>query len=76
MTQSPQTRLYFTAEKICIGSYNEVHLYEQRTAQSYWASDFFNLPPNYVATDKTLNQIQADIRQFRRQRFLAKYGKS
>ncbi|MFL9456037.1 MULTISPECIES: hypothetical protein [Nostocales] len=51
-------RLYFTEEKVCIGSYNEVAKYEQETKQSYWASDFFNLPTDYNPVGKTLQEIE------------------
>jgi hypothetical protein len=51
-------RLYFTKEKVCIGSYDEVAKYEQETKQSYWASDFFNLPPDYNFVGKTLKEIE------------------
>ncbi len=48
MQQQLQQRLYFTAEKICIGSYNEVEKYEQENTQSYWASDFYQLISIYA----------------------------
>ena len=59
-------RLYFTAEKICIGSYNEIEKYEQENTQSYWASDFFQLPPDYNPIGQTLNDINLVQSQFPR----------
>ena len=56
------TRLYFTAEKVCIGSYDEVHQYEQQTGQSYWASDFFQLPTDFKYVGQTLTAIQSAVR--------------
>ena len=53
------TRLYFTAEKVCIGSYDEVHQYEQQTGQSYWASDFFQLPTDFKYVGQTLDAIES-----------------
>jgi hypothetical protein len=50
-------RLYFTDDRICIGSYDEVAKYEQETQQSYWASDFFQLPPDYNPIEQTLDDI-------------------
>jgi hypothetical protein len=44
-SKSTETQLYFTAEKVCLGSYDDVAESEQQTKQSYWASDFFQLPP-------------------------------
>ena len=64
MIQTIQTRLYFTAEKACIGSYDEVAEYEQQTKQSYWASDFFQLPPNYNPVGQELNSIELAQRQW------------
>lgn len=60
----PKQRLYFTAEKICIGSYDEVARYEQETGQSYWASDFFNLPPDYNPVGQRLDAIEAIQKQY------------
>lgn len=51
-------RLYFTKEKVCIGSYDEVAKYEQETGQSYWASDFFSLPSDYNPIGKALQEIE------------------
>ncbi|MUG92850.1 hypothetical protein F7734_10470 [Scytonema sp. UIC 10036] len=51
-------RLYFTKEKICIGSYDEVAKYEQKTKQSYWVSEFFNLTPDYNPVGMTLQEIE------------------
>lgn len=62
--QNFQTRLYFTTEKICIGSYDEVARYEQETGQSYWASDFFNLPPDYNPVRQRLDEIEAIQKQY------------
>ena len=59
-----QQRLYFTTEKICIGSYDEVARYEQETGQSYWASDFFNLPPDYNPVGQRLDAIAATEKQY------------
>jgi hypothetical protein len=57
-----KVRLYFTEDKICIGSYNEVEKYEQETGQSYWASDFFELPAGYSFTGKTLEEIETAVK--------------
>lgn len=51
-------RLYFTEDKVCIGSYSEVAEYEQRTKKSYWASDFFNLPLDYNPIGQNLETIE------------------
>jgi hypothetical protein len=53
-----KVRLYFTEDKICIGSYNEVAEYEHKTKQSYWASDFFQLPSTYNPIGQDLETIQ------------------
>ncbi len=66
MQQQLQQRLYFTAEKICIGSYNEVEKYEQENTQSYWASDFFQLPLDYNPIGQTLDNINLVQSQFLR----------
>jgi len=63
-SKSTETRLYFTAEKVCIGSYDEVAEYEQQTKQSYWASDFFQLPPDYNPVGQTLDSIELAQRQW------------
>ncbi|BDA71812.1 hypothetical protein CAL7716_059780 [Calothrix sp. PCC 7716] len=54
-----KTRLYFTWENICIGSYNDVVKYEQETKQSYWASEFFRIPEDYNPIGKSVLEIQA-----------------
>lgn len=54
-------RLYFTEDKICIGSYDEVFKYEQEHAKSYWASGFFQLPVGYNAIGKTLSTIEQEV---------------
>lgn len=54
-----KTRLYFTWENICIGSYDEVARYEQETKQSYWASEFFQIPDDYNPIGKSVLEIQA-----------------
>jgi hypothetical protein len=59
-----ETRLYFTAEKVCIGSYDKVAEYEQQTKQSYWASDFFQLPPDYNPVGQTIESIELVQRQW------------
>jgi hypothetical protein len=64
MIQTTETRLYFTAEKLCIGSYDEVAEYEQQTKQSYWASDFFQLPPDYNPVEQRLDAIELVQRQW------------
>jgi hypothetical protein len=58
-----KVRLYFTEEKICIGSYREVEKYERETKQSYWASEFFELPPDYNPIGKTASEIQLAVRE-------------
>jgi hypothetical protein len=63
-SKSTETRLYFTAEKVCIGSYDDVAEYEQQTKQSYWASDFFQLPPAYNPVGQTLDTIELVQRQW------------
>jgi hypothetical protein len=55
--EEEQVRLYFTKDKICIGSYGEVAEYERKTKQSYWASDFFQLPPAYNPIGQNLEAI-------------------
>jgi hypothetical protein len=67
MTESTPapTRLYFTEEKICIGSYDEVARYEAETGKSYWASEFVVLPVGhspggYDPVGKTMEQILED----------------
>jgi hypothetical protein len=64
MIQTTETRLYFTAEKLCIGSYDEVAEYEQQTKQSYWASDFFQFPPDYNPVEQRLDAIELVQRQW------------
>lgn len=54
-----KVRLYFTEDKICIGSYYEVGEYEQRTKKSYWASDFFQLPLDYNPIGQNLESIES-----------------
>jgi len=61
-------RLYFTASEICIGSYDEVAKYEHSTQQSYWASDFFELPPLYNPVEQTLAQINLAQTEWLRKR--------
>jgi len=56
--QKGKVRLYFTEDKICIGSYDEVAEYEQITKKSYWASDFFQLPPDYNPIGRSLESIE------------------
>lgn len=51
-------RLYFTEDKVCIGSYDEVTEYEQRTKKSYWASDLFQLPLDYNPVGQNLESIE------------------
>jgi hypothetical protein len=58
-----KVRLYFTEEKICIGSYREVEKYERETKNSYWASEFFELPPDYNPIGKTASEIQLAVRE-------------
>ncbi len=55
-----KVRLYFTEDKVCIGSYNEVVQYERETQKSYWASEFFTLPLNYNPIGKTASKIIDD----------------
>lgn len=64
MIQTTETRLYFTAEKLCIGSYDEIAEYEQQTKQSYGASDFFQLPPDYNPVEQRLDAIELVQRQW------------
>ncbi len=71
---TPQTKLYFTAEQVCIGSYDEVTKYEQETRTSYYASEFMTLLPDFNPIGKTFEQIKTEIRQLRRDAFLAKRG--
>lgn len=52
-------RLYFTEDKTCIGSYNEVEKYESETKKSYWASDFFRLPPDYNPIGQSVESIES-----------------
>ena len=54
-----KVRLYFTEGKICIGSYDDVAEYEQRTKKGYWASDFFQLPPDYNPIGRSLECIES-----------------
>ncbi len=54
-----KVRLYFTADKICIGSYDEVAEYEQKTNKSYWASDFFKLTSDYNPIGQNLESIES-----------------
>lgn len=63
-SKSTEIRLYFTTEKVCIGSYDEVAEYEQKTKQSYWASDFFQLPSDYNPVGQTLNTLELAQRQW------------
>lgn len=56
-----KVRLYFTEDKVCIGSYDEVAEYEQRTKKSYWASDFFRLPPDYNPIEQSLESIESAV---------------
>ena len=53
-----KVRLYFTEDKVCIGSYDEVAEYEQKTKKSYWASDFFKLPLTYNPIGQNLKRIE------------------
>ncbi len=54
-----KVHLYFTEDKICIGSYDEVAEYEQKTKKSYWASDFFRLPLDYNPIGQNLESIKS-----------------
>jgi hypothetical protein len=56
-------KLYFTQDNICIGSYDEIHRYEQETGKSYWASEYFQIPTDYNPVGKTAQEIQAADRQ-------------
>ena len=58
-----KVRLYFTEEKICIGSYKEIEKYERETKKSYWASEFFELPPDYNPIGKTADEIKLAVRE-------------
>ena len=58
-----KVRLYFTENKICISSYDEVNEYEQRTKKSYCASDFFRLPPNYNPIRQSIESIESILQQ-------------
>ena len=58
-----KTCLYFTEDKVCIGSYDEVSEYEQKTKKSYWASDFFQLPPDYNPIGQSLESIESIVQQ-------------
>ncbi|MCP6761897.1 MAG: hypothetical protein NHB32_24820 [Fischerella sp. CENA71] len=58
-----KVRLYFTEDKICIGSYREVEKYERETKNSYWASEFFELPPDYNPICKTADEIRLIVRE-------------
>jgi hypothetical protein len=58
-----KVRLYFTEEKICIGSYREVERYERETKNSYWASEFFELPLDYNPIGKTADEIRLAVRE-------------
>jgi len=62
--KATKQRLYFTSEKVCIGSYDEVAEYEQQTKQSYWASNFFELPPDYNPVGQTLDSIELAQKQW------------
>lgn len=55
-----KVKLYFTEDKVCIGSYDEVVQYERETQKSYWASEFFRLPLNYNPIGKTATEIIED----------------
>jgi hypothetical protein len=55
-----KVKLYFTEDKVCIGSYDEVAQYERETQKSYWASEFFTLPLNYNPIGKTVTEIIVD----------------
>lgn len=59
--EARKVRLYFTEDKICIGSYDEVAEYEQKTKKSYWASDFFRLPPDYNPIGQNLESIESAV---------------
>lgn len=67
-------RLYFTEEKICIGSYSEVEKYETETGKSYFGSDFFRLPnlEGYTPIGKTPEEIWADKSEAFRQKLKAR----
>ena len=56
-------RLYFTENKICIGSYNEVEKYEQKMKKTCWASDFFKLPPDYNPIGESLESIKSVVQE-------------
>lgn len=56
-------RLYFTEDKICIGSYKEIEKYEREPKKSYWASEFFQLPQDYNPIGKTANEIKLAVRE-------------
>ena len=56
-------RLYFKESKICIGSYDEVAEYEHQTKKSYWASDFFQFPPDYNPIGKSLESIESVVQE-------------
>ncbi len=61
INEERKVRLYFTEDKICIGSYDEVAEYEQKTKKSYWASDFFQLPPDYNPIGQSLESIESVV---------------
>lgn len=58
-----KVRLYFTEDKICIGSYKEVEKYERETKNSYWASEFCELPPDYNPIGNTADEINLAVRE-------------
>ena len=67
-----KVRLYFTEEKICIGSYKEVEKYERETKHSYWASEFFKLPSDYNPIGKTADEIKLAAREVLLSKWLKK----
>jgi hypothetical protein len=70
-----KTRLYFTRDNICIGSYDEIAKYEQETKRSYWASEYFQIPEDYNPIGKTVDEIKAVDRKLFVNR-VSKYIKS
>ncbi|MBD2730785.1 hypothetical protein H6G96_31825 [Nostoc sp. FACHB-892] len=67
-----KVRLYFTEEKICIGSYKEVEKYERETKNSYWTSEFFELPPDNNPIGKTADEIKLAVREILLSKLLKK----
>lgn len=55
-----EAKLYFTEEKICIGSYDEAATYERETKKSYWTSELLRHYQGYNPVGKTMAQIKAD----------------